>query len=188
MARRRRTAWRSSAALLALAAGVAAVLYMELADSVGWLIGGEDPPLPAAAATGARDGAGPNAALQRAQRSLPPPDAYAEITERPLFMETRRPVPVADAAVETARKPVAVPALVVHGILVSDARRMALMKTPSDNRLVQVSPGQQLEGWEVSAIEPDRVVITNGEDTAEFFLDDALMGAGGRAPRSTRRR
>ncbi|MCP5364160.1 MAG: hypothetical protein H6905_02815 [Hyphomicrobiales bacterium] len=114
-------------------------------------------------------------------------NAYDAIIERPLFMETRRPAPVNRVTVETREEPQEIPEVLIHGIIVSETQRRAFLKLPSSEKLLQVSEGDDLQGWLIETIEADRIVIRNGNSMAQFFMEDTIKGAGTRLrPPTTR--
>lgn len=113
--------------------------------------------------------------------SLAPIADYAAITERPVFSPTRRPAPVPTSEEEPTVEPVMEdepspppppPDLdaSVAGIVLSTARRIALFRIPTQDRLVPVGEGDELLGWTVVTIEPRTVLLRHGDTQKEVEL------------------
>jgi general secretion pathway protein N len=87
---------------------------------------------------------------------LGPLTAYAAVTERPLFTQSRRPPPTeASAAPAELQRNFS-----VAGIVLSGQERIALVQQGTDKKLLSVREGQSLGGWTVRSIAADRVVLT----------------------------
>lgn len=110
--------------------------------------------------------------------AMPPPDRYEEVNARPLFSPTRRPpapeAPGAGAAPEAS--------FTLVGIVISTEDRLALLEHGQPPRIERVFEGQQLDGWSVEAILPDRVVLRHGGTREEVRPRDAPPGRPTRAP------
>jgi hypothetical protein len=106
----------------------------------------------------------------------PPPDkppisTFAEIVERPLFAQSRRPAPKKETKVaEAAPKPETFDLI---GVVISPAGRMALLRTIATSEIVRAVEGQNVGGWEVHAIKPMQVVLRRGDDSDVLKLSDA---------------
>jgi hypothetical protein len=88
---------------------------------------------------------------------------FAEIVERPLFTQSRRPAPKKDTKVaEAAVKP---ETLELIGVIISPAGRMALLRTLATSEIVRAVEGQNVGGWEVHTIKPTQVVLRQGDDS-----------------------
>jgi hypothetical protein len=144
-------------ALLLASAALGSVVYDELAAA------------PVAASPSAPSVPGTaNEGPRATPFAMPPFDTYAEVTARPLFFPTRRPAPVQAASAEL----VDARALVLVGVILSETGRVALIaraNLPGANR---VAEGQEIEGWTLTAIEADRVVLRHGTIEAELRLRD----------------
>ncbi len=124
---------------------------------------------------------------------MPPLDSFSETLARPLFMETRLPPePEPESPVEEPEpepepvKPKTL-RLELSGIVISPTERMALLKSRRSRELIRVSQGQEVEGWVVQSILPDRVVLRQGEVLEELELKDkAPTQAARRKPRQGR--
>jgi len=103
---------------------------------------------------------------------MPAQHTYAEVSERPLFLRSRRPLP---PELETSEEPPAQTsraAFVLSGVILTDTQRMALLQTQSSPKIARVEEGQEYEGWTVEAIHPNRVVMRRGEEVSEIVLED----------------
>ncbi len=113
--------------------------------------------------------------LPQANFLLPPLEDYAEIVERPLFIQERRPPPAQEAqvapetAIETGAG--APPPFVLVGIVITPETKEALLLKPGQKDLIRGLIGQRFDGWKVDSIEPDRVVVSRGTGTTEIELE-----------------
>lgn len=86
--------------------------------------------------------------------AMPPLRNYIEVTARPLFSQSRRPPP------EVPRDPpVQTSSFTLVGIVLSDRGRHALIDHGQPPRLDRVTEGQELDGWLIESILPDKVVV-----------------------------
>lgn len=151
--------WSALFALASLALGALLWLRVSQSDAPPASVGAQAPPTPAAPARGA-------VYPVRLEKL----DSYAAIAERPLFSPTRRPAePAPDTAPSQPRKSLA--RFVLSGvIIVSPEEKIALLresKSPSAQRL---SEGDEIAGWRIDKILPDRVILISGDKTAEIEL------------------
>lgn len=99
---------------------------------------------------------------------MPPLASLREVVDRPLFSESRRPAP-AEAPKEPAAK---LPSLTLVGIFLSVERRQALVERGQPPRVEWVSERQNLDGWTVDAIGPDRIVLVRTDARHEILVKD----------------
>jgi general secretion pathway protein N len=85
----------------------------------------------------------------------PPIDQFSEILDRPLFASSRRPPDRPAAAIEPAQ-PLTV---VITGILITPAHRMALISPDKGQKARRIREGDTVQGWTVVSIEPRRVTF-----------------------------
>ena len=98
---------------------------------------------------------------------------YPAIAEHPLFYPTRKPwkppPPPAPAppppAVAAAPSPLTNYFLV--GVVVSDSMRSALVRAQA-NKILTLSEGQEIDGWTLKEITPERLFFTAGNSTYEM--------------------
>jgi type II secretory pathway component PulC len=119
---------------------------------------------------------------------MPPRDTYAEVSERPLFFRSRRPLPpelesTAETPAETSRA-----AFVLSGVILTGTRRLALLQAQSSPKIARVEEGQEYEGWTIEAIHPNRVVMRRGQEVSEIVLEDKARKPTRRDRRNTRKR
>ncbi|GGF36513.1 hypothetical protein GCM10011611_48740 [Aliidongia dinghuensis] len=102
-----------------------------------------------------------------AATSLGPLEAYAAVTQRPLFSQSRRPPASGDAALSAVEQH-----FKLTGILTSGPERIALVRPENDRKLLRVHEGETLGGWTVRSIASDRLVLTGSEGEAVLLLRD----------------
>lgn len=112
----------------------------------------------------------PGATGRPADLELPPVDEFSEIAERTLFNATRRPIETPPAAVKV--QVISPSNFSLIGILISDGERMALIRRGGAGDYLRVRVGQQVDGWSINNIVPDRVVIKKGNIEEELILKD----------------
>jgi hypothetical protein len=106
-----------------------------------------------------------------ARFAMPPLSSFAEIGERPLFSRSRRPPLIPESTGESAG------ALVLNGILMTGADRIALLADPAAERMTPLREGDILAGWTLVAIHPEKVVIRNNGMEQELQIADTLKRA-----------
>lgn len=108
--------------------------------------------------------------------SLAPLSDYAEVVQRPLFMQDRRPfVPEQVAATNTPVKKAPVRRqgndnFSLSAIIITDEKRIALIQSGRNKTLQKVAQGEQLEGWTVSDIQAGKISLKRGSETRELEL------------------
>jgi hypothetical protein len=153
--------------LMALCCLLGAILAYELAVPLG------DIAVPAITLRGS------SAATLPQQRfvSVPPLAAFAAFNDRPIFSPQRKAIAPAPVGAAAAAPPPP-PAASLVGIIIDAQRRIALIRTASSPLATAVAVGDTLQGWQVTEIAPDRVVLHQGT------TDDALKLDANRAPPS----
>lgn len=159
--------------LLALNALLALGLWLELRSPSAANLTPQ--PAPAAADTTVEAPTSPTALI-----ALRPRAAYEEIVARPLFHDDRRPIEPPEAPSPPTAAPVAAPVnFTLVGTVVTAQTTAALFLKPLAREVVQARVGEQVDGWTVESIAPDRVVLESGSATTELVLDRT---SGGRGP------
>ncbi len=108
--------------------------------------------------------------------SFPPKEVYQPIADRPLFFSQRRPPPpyVPSAINPTApRKPirkVGRPRMQLSAIIIIGKQKYALVKGGLKKGSRRVRVGQEVDGWKVTNIEADKLILANAGETVELFL------------------
>lgn len=106
-----------------------------------------------------------------ARFSMPPLNAFREIADRPLFSRSRRPVAPVDREVADVERS---SALVLNGIILTKADKIALLAVPTSDRMTPLREGDALAGWTLVTVYPEKVVIRSGDTEQEVFLSDTL--------------
>ena len=115
-------------------------------------------PPPAVAAAGAERSGHPLAGLSLEQ--------LHDTVRRPLFEKARRPVEVPPTPpVDRAPAPIAadVSALSLLGVVASEGRTIALIRRNQTGQSVRAEVGDTVDGWTIVSIEPQRVVLRQGD-------------------------
>lgn len=128
--------------------------------------------VPAPPGESAASGADPLARLNPPE----PRDAYAAVVERPLFRPQRKPPdpedtepdqPETESEVATTLDGMDLSAVVITGGVTS-----AWVKPPGSGELIRLRLGDELEGWAVTDIQPDRLVLERQGERDELPLRD----------------
>jgi hypothetical protein len=150
--------------LLAVCAALAAVLWTGLSGGVPAVV----PAVPVGVTAERED---EPASIDFA---LPPIEHYAELIERPLFLESRRPFRLEPAAAD-APEPVRLgrrPALVLMGVVITPERRSAMLLDAASRQAMSVAEGAAVAGWRLDQVGPDGVVLRQGAQTIALALRD----------------
>jgi general secretion pathway protein N len=125
----------------------------------------EDDPVPVSGGVRASVGAQPVFAM-------PPISAYAPVLARPLFSPTRRPSAQAGALPASS-------SFTLVAIVISADDRHALLGSGQPIKVTRVAEGEDIGGWTVEAILPDRVIVRRGDQHEEIKPKDAkkIVGA-----------
>ncbi len=104
-------------------------------------------------------------------------DEYSEFVERPLFFKGRRPIIITETKTETEKKTTKPPVKLGYtliGMVEIPNKSYALFKNAKsknkENKFIRVSPGDVFEGWELTKIESDHVVISNQSSEEKINL------------------
>lgn len=96
--------------------------------------------------------------------------AFKETAERPLFTPSRRPA----AANIAANVPVMKKGqFKLSGTSVSNDLTIAFLRETSTGKTVRVTKGKEINGMVLDTVEPNRVVLKQGEETEELTLRTA---------------
>jgi hypothetical protein len=98
----------------------------------------------------------------------PSPETYASLEERPPFNPARTPFKTGEATAE--KQPLPPPDIVLVGIILVDKQRIAIAKVPGARTASNLLPGQFVDGWQVTAIESDRIALRAESETYEIKL------------------
>lgn len=132
------------------------------------------------------------AALNQEPVKMQPWAQYAELTQRPLFNESRAPEADKNAATAAENAPAAVPALNVTltGVILTEKLRMAIVTDPAKGSSQRVREGQPLEGemagWTLVELKPRMAVFEGaGAGRQELELTTDTKGAVSMVPAPT---
>jgi hypothetical protein len=138
-------------------------------------------PGPSRASLDAASSAAPNSLVgseSDAAAQLPPPDpkdAYASVTDRPLFRPQRRPEEDVDPEAQATAEPDAATSLEgmnLSAVIITPTLVSAWIQDPNEPRLRRLRIGDDLEGWSVQSILPDRILLERqGEQDALILRD-----------------
>lgn len=100
--------------------------------------------------------------------TLPPPETFAEVAERPLFSSSRRPI-----AAEASSAVVQPLSASLAGIVISPSASSIIVMHGDPPTLMRLKEGDDLDGWSIRSIEPNRVVLRRGAEEQQLKLHDA---------------
>lgn len=157
---------RSPVVLLVLVClGLGAVLALQL---------NREEPRPALARIDAPQTMRNEAVTSPARFAMPPLTAYAEIAERPLFTPSRRP-PDADEDASVEQAQTAGPGLfILTGVILSGTEKIAFLASRSSDEVKRLREGDDMDGWTLVSVEPDKVVLRSTGREQEVLLEDTL--------------
>jgi general secretion pathway protein N len=92
--------------------------------------------------------------------------AYPETASRPLFTPTRRPAPAAPVAGGSMAKG----QFTLQGVIGIGGLQIALLREKSNGRVHRVEKGKEVNGITLSAVEPDKVTLSQGGDSEVVAL------------------
>jgi type II secretory pathway component PulC len=102
------------------------------------------------------------------RQAMPEQERFAVIVERPLFSPSRqRPSAEPSGASAPSLN------LSLFGVVISTDQRIALVELGADGDPLPVKQGDEISGWRVARIEPDRILIRQDMTERELLLDFA---------------
>lgn len=121
----------------------------------------------------------------RERLQAPPLATTAEIVERPLFRENRRPY-------EPPRKPqqenpepkaeqLPAPEVEVTGVILTPRTKAVIYRPKDGKRSERAAVGEQIDGWTVEKITDDGIVLVQGERRTTVPLKQFQSSGGGEA-------
>lgn len=112
--------------------------------------------------------------LNRKEPPLPELEAFAEVWERPLFRDDRRPAPPDEegAAEPAPAEPVSVtpPRVTLSGVVIVDNLRTALLKEFNTQRTMRRKEGDSVDGWVLEQVNDDKVILVQDGNREELVL------------------
>ncbi|MCF7990822.1 MAG: hypothetical protein K9M02_10305 [Thiohalocapsa sp.] len=106
--------------------------------------------------------------------SVPPVEDYVAVTDRPLFLPERRPPPdePQGQAEELPMEFTELDGMDLTAIVITPDVVSAWVRSPASPEAVRVRLGDDLEGWTVKTIEPQRLVLERQGEVDELQLRD----------------
>jgi type II secretory pathway component PulC len=97
--------------------------------------------------------------------AMPDKDSLAVILERPIFSQTRRRSGgMADEQATSTD-------FTLSGVVISATQRFALVQPAAGGIIHRLKEGEDIGGWILVEIEPDRIILRRGTVEAEVLLD-----------------
>jgi hypothetical protein len=121
---------------------------------------------------------------QAASLDLPPvpadadtdPTPYAVLSERPLFVAGRHPYEGVSAPAAVAGE--GVPGITLLGVIISNGRKIALIRQDAEAKVSTVQEGESVAGWQVEVIRSDAIVLKSGAVEQVVALPVKSQGTG----------
>jgi hypothetical protein len=128
------------------------------------------------ASASAAEGNGSNAGLPEfgdTTIAAPPIVQFVDMVERPLFYIDRR---MPEPEVEQAAPPSPL-RLTLEGVAIAGGSRVAVLRNPGGQGLVQLAEGESHEGWTLDSLSSTSATFSrNGKQSTELLLDPASTG------------
>ncbi len=103
---------------------------------------------------------------------LPKIERYAEMVEKPLLVKERRPIKTAEE--ETIDPDLEVKKTKLNsklmGVISTPAGIVALILNSKTGRYVRAKQGEEVDNWRVTEVQPDKVILKQGNETEELQL------------------
>jgi hypothetical protein len=96
--------------------------------------------------------------VAEAELAMPPLESFRATVERPLFVATRSP---ARAIVETGGDLI-LGRYRLTGVVIARDRTTVLVRPATGGKVIRLEQGQELDGWKVTTISPDHIVLAAG--------------------------
>ena len=100
---------------------------------------------------------------------LPLAQGFAETTARPVFIPVRRPPPPPDPT-KSAKAAMIKGQFIMHGALIYKDKRIALLFDVAAGKAIRVEQGKEIKGITVAKVLPEKVTLTQYDDTEELVL------------------
>lgn len=114
-----------------------------------------------------------------------PKESYASVTERPLFRPDRRPLDLSELPTDEVPQPedtASLDGMDLNAVIITPALTTAWVKDPSQPKTRQVRVGDDLGGWEVQEILPDRLLLERQGERNTLILRDYSQAGPSVAP------
>ncbi|WP_456407143.1 hypothetical protein [Thiolapillus sp.] len=107
---------------------------------------------------------------------FPPRESYQAIADRPLFFSKRRPPPPYVPAPPGKKPPpkpprkMGKPRFQLSAVIIVGDKKYALIKGGRQKGSRRVRVGDEVDGWKVTRLDADKLVLSNGGETEELLL------------------
>lgn len=107
--------------------------------------------------------------------SLPPPDSFTEMVQRPLFNAARRPREQSDGNMVNAKSSMADASdqevrLVLIAVIIRGDEQRALLRDPAAGEVFSARAGERVGSWSLAEVHADRVVLKKQGSTVTLAL------------------
>lgn len=153
------------AVLLLLVLGLSVLLYVQ------WEIAPEQAPrVVPGRGTPAPDGGVAASGAAAEDFTLGDPRAFDVISRRPLFVEGRRPPEDGPPQAAAPERNEDLEGLDLSTVLITPREAVAWVKDAKSGGWIRLEPGKKIRGWTVQAVQPERLLLVSGTETAELEL------------------
>jgi len=101
----------------------------------------------------------------------PSENAFASVTDRPLFDISRKKYVPSSTPAEDKAAPPPLPNLLLVGVILGSDRKLAMLKPSEAALAMSYAVGDQIGGWQVTEIDPDHIVLKSGATEHEITMD-----------------
>lgn len=102
-------------------------------------------------------------------------DNFSEVTDRPLFARSRRPLKGGDGNVgdkqNIREKNYPLAQIALSGVVLNGRQKIALLHIDNDAKMMHVGEGQMAGGWVVENIFPRRIVVRHDDTIKTLAMD-----------------
>lgn len=103
--------------------------------------------------------------------SLSPLSQFQAIVERPLFLQSRRPIPGATTETSpTASKETHLNQYNLTAVVIVPDKRLALLRSTTDKKIHKIEQGQDLQGWKLKEIKDESALFQQVTESQELRL------------------
>jgi type II secretory pathway component PulC len=102
---------------------------------------------------------------------MAPASTFSIIVERPLFDAQRKKFVAPKSAQTDAGAPPPLPNIALVGIIIDNEKSLAILRSADAAFASSLAVGDSVGAWRLSAIQPDRVILTAGPNRNEIRLD-----------------
>ena len=109
--------------------------------------------------------------LKKDDFSLSPLSQFQAIVERPLFLQSRRPIPGATTETSpTASKETRLNQYSLTAVVIVPDKRLALLRSTTDKKIHKIEEGQDLQGWKLKEIKDESALFQQVNESQELRL------------------